>query len=342
MRENKWRKEMPELPKNVHEAVLGALDMIETEKKEEGMIPMRKHRSKRKTLLIAALVAAMLGTTAFAAELIWNSKVTEQFNNPSQEVQQQTMESGVAAIQNASVTDKGVTVTAVQTLQDENRVYLMLKVEAEEAVIDAQATFRGWELHDGEDFDIFDNMGAHWVDESVGELSKDGYYVIDALKWKKKNWNGDHLQVSLSDFVYYEGEKTEHHIDGNWELDLILTDASALSKTIPVKQQITCKGTSVMVNYVKVSPLSVMVSYAEEDVLNMEVAKDDFIIDYLDSIDLVEKDVKEPGDNWRGAASSWGTEEGEYMMMQAVNRILDVEQLDSIILGDGQLVIEVE
>ncbi len=86
----RWQKEMPEVPANVHEAVLDALETINTEKEIDGVKQMSKHKSMRKAFLAAVHAAAMLGTTAFAAELLWNDKAAEHFNYPSEELQQKT------------------------------------------------------------------------------------------------------------------------------------------------------------------------------------------------------------------------------------------------------------
>ena len=346
MQENKWEKEMPEIPDHVHNAVLCALDTLNTENVKGDGGHMMKHKSVRRAGLVAVLAAAMVGTTAFAAELIWNNKTVEEFHNPPMELQQKTVDNGVAVLPNVSVTDSGVTVTAVQMLQDENRVYIMLRVESEEAVIDGNSLFDRMELYDGENHNIFNNIGAQFIDEEDGKLTNDGYYVIDALKDSVTGWNGTTLEVALSGLSYYQYENGGaasggKKIEGNWKLELALTDASALSKTVELGKDIHCGDVPVTVNYVKISPLSIVISYDAADVEKIKVAEDDFIPELL-SAKLLDKQGNELLKTGYGAMSSWNTEDGQYVVQMGLIGVVDMEQADQIELGGGTLTAKIQ
>lgn len=342
----RWQKEMPEVPANVHEAVLDALETINTEKEIDGVKQMSKHKSMRKAFLVAVLAAAMLGTTAFAAELLWNDKAAEQFNDPSEELQQKTLENGVAEMQYTSATDQGITVTAVQSLQDESRVYMLLKVESEEPVIDGNSLFEGLELTaDGLDMhDLFVNMGGGFVDKEEQLLTKEGYYAIDAMKNPETVWNGDMLHIALSDYSFYTYEGDDwggKHIDGNWNLDISLTDASFLSKTIEVNEDFDYNGVPVTINYVKVSPLSVFISYDRADMDRVVRDQDETL--QLFSFELLDKEGKSLLENAElGGISSKYTEDAIEVLI-GINGVVNMDDLGQIILGkDGTVTAYVE
>lgn len=349
MREEKWEMEMPEVPDNVHKAVKRALDLLEAEQKEK-VTSMKGRIHKRKIAVATILAAAMIGTTALAAGLTWNDKTVEEFRNPSEELQQKTLEEGVAVLPEVSVTDNGITVTAVQLLQDENRVYLMLKVESEEAVIDGNTGFDGWELSDGSNENIFWNMGGSFITDETGEPAKEGYYVIDGLKGVDGGWNGDTLQLALSDLSYYTyenydwsvggGNQTPHRIEGNWNLELALQDVSSLSRTIPVNKELTLRGMPVTVNYIKVSPLSVVMSYSWSDIDRIEREEDNFFFELCD-IRMKDKagNVVQEG---YGGISSMITEEGEYLIQMGLMDVLDVEEIGQILWGEENLVVDIQ
>lgn len=341
----KWQNEMPEIPENVHKAVLDALETINTKKEIIEMKNMSGHGRKRKAFLVAVLAAAMLGTTAFAAELVWNGKAAEQFNNPPEELQQKTLEDGVAAMQYASATDKGITVTAVQTLQDEGRVYVLLKVETEEMVIDGNSLFEGLELTTGNpDAYPFNSIGGGFVDQEDQLLTREGYYAIDAMKAPDAAWNGDTLHVALSDFSYYtygSSEQEGKHIDGHWNLDISLTDASSLSRTIEVDRDFDYDGAAVTINYVKVSPLSVFLSYDRADVDRVSVEEDG--TPQLFYFELLDKEGNPLIDNAEiGGVSSKYTEDAVEILI-GINGVVDMDNLGQILLGkDGTVAVYVE
>lgn len=341
----KWQNEMPEIPENVHKAVLDALETINAEKEIIEMKNMSGHRRKRKAFLVAVIAAAMLGTTAFAAELLWNDKAAEQFNNPAEELQQKTFEDGVAALQYASATDKGITVTAIQTLQDEGRVYVLLKVESEETVIDGNTLFEGLELTaDNTDVYPFNSIGGGFVDQEDQLLTREGYYAIDAMKNPDAAWNGDTLHIALSDFSYYtygSGEQGGNHIDGHWNLDISLTDASSLSRTIEVNRDFDYDGVAVTINYVKVSPLSVFISYDRADVDRVSIEEDG--TPQLFHFELLDKEGKSLMKHAEiGGISSNYTEDAVEILI-GINGVVDMDNLGQILLGkDGTVAAYVE
>lgn len=356
-----WKKEMPEVPRNVHMAVLDALenlDQAENDNRNSKTVKItRGIRRGRRAVLAAIVVAAMIGTTALAAEFIWNNKAVEEWNFPSEDLQQDAIDKQVAILQDASVTNNGITVTAIQTMQDKNRVYALLKVEAEDEVIDGNSGFDGAVMHngDGNIFTIFCNTGWGFIDEVDGKLTKDGYFVIDGLKHYDAPWNGDSLRVTLSDFRYYSyenydvgtgsGEQTANDIEGTWDLEVELADVSSLCKTIPVNMTAERFGVPVTVQDVKLSPLSMEINYsynheATQDLTEEEQAN---FSTMLLQIALYDKEGKII-DEGVGAVSGGFTnkESGETNLVAGLNSVIDVDTVDKIVFGDVWLTVPVE
>lgn len=89
MQENKWKKGMPEIPENVHKAVLGALDMIETENSvvKKGIEKnMKNSEGTSKEHVVKKILRPMVAVAACAALLVTATTVNRQFgsNNPNE------------------------------------------------------------------------------------------------------------------------------------------------------------------------------------------------------------------------------------------------------------------
>lgn len=356
-----WKKEMPEVPENVHMAVLDALENLNqaenSNRADKTESITRGIRRGRRAVVAAIVAATMLGTTALAAEFIWNNKAVEDWNFPSEDLQQDTIDNQVAILQNASVTDSGITITAVQTLQDKNRVYLLLKVEGEEAIIDGNSFFNTWNVHDGDGdmFKLFCNGTCNFLEREVGELKKEGYYVIDELK--HSDWNGDSLQINLGDFNYCTYENyhevegiggvgvTPHRVDGNWDLEVQLADVSGLCKTIPVNTAADRFGIPITVQEVKLSPLSMEITYSydydktrdlsEEEQANFSTPLLQIAL-YDQEGNIIETGVGAVSDGFSNRES------GEWNMIAGLNSVIDVDAVDKIVFADGWLTVPVE
>ncbi len=362
-----WKREMPDVPEVVHEAVLEALKKLDkaedridmgTDGKENGgeerkypVIQSRKGKHhRRKTLVVlAAALAAAFGMTVAAAGLLWNERAAEEFHNPAPSLQQETIESGVADIPDISVTDKGITVTAVQTLRDENRVYLLFKVSSEEAVIDGNSGFEGWRLYDGEITDIFGNMGAQFLCEETGELLTEGYYMIDAMNVIKEDWKGEKLSVCLSDFSYYtyesgdseEGKsvQTAHHIDGVWEMEFPLENVENQTHHYEVGQKMELPEGSILVKSMEISPLSIEVVYDRADadkVFKARYGEEDGSLWELFTVKILDKEGNVMNEGV-GGVSSANQGEDKIIMME-LSGVIDTEEVGTIELGEKNLV----
>ena len=110
--------------------------------------PMQKRTNKRTVVLVALAAAMLLATLTGAAVFTRWSRTAQNRYNPSQDVKEQAEQSGLSVIleeSNAeenpnevlSVTDQGITITAVQSIVDNYHAEVIFRIE-------------GFELPDGE------------------------------------------------------------------------------------------------------------------------------------------------------------------------------------------------
>ena len=105
----------------------------------------KKIRSPKKKYAVLAMTAVLaVGTVSvYAAYINWSQGLKEELQI-TQEQQESLQENGMAAFADASVTDAGITVSALQSITDNYYTYLSFKVE-------------GYHLEDGKQPD-FENV----------------------------------------------------------------------------------------------------------------------------------------------------------------------------------------
>ena len=128
MNHNDWDSVFPEMPQGFHQAVQQTLN-----EQVLSRTGRRKAMKKRFPIMLAAVIA-ILGVTAAATYVIhWNGKLAEIFG-ASEQQQSQLASAGAVGSADQTVTENGLTVTALQTLGDKNGVYLLLDVKAPEGI----------------------------------------------------------------------------------------------------------------------------------------------------------------------------------------------------------------
>lgn len=339
-----WDKEFPEVPRTVHHAVLEALDNL-PEKEGHNIRRMRK----RSVIILVAALVAVLGTTVAAAELVrWNQKAAERFGNPPVEVQEKLLAEGVAQAQEMSVTDRGITVTAVQTVQDEQRVYILLKVAADQPIIDKYSFFTDEELVT-EDSDAFDNIACGFTDEGKElALTNQGYYEIDALKTINREWDEKQVKVSLQGFGYYTcdeaGNDTLHSIDGSWELELPLNDASENTRNIELNQTVELAGVPVTVKGIALSPISLEIRFALSDVRALADAvypgQEDYFFPQLYVTGFIDNEGNEIPCGFKAATAHWDEEANEEIHTTGLSTAIDEKTVTAVLLGEDKVRVE--
>lgn len=356
MNKREWEQVMPKVPDCVHEAVLDTLEHLEECRENKRTTYRKKSFTKRKAAALVAAMVAVLGTTAMvvAEELWWNQKAAEAFDNPAPELQEQMSERGIAEEQTASVTENGITVTAVQTIKDSNRIYMLFHITSEEAVIDGNSGFDTWNMMTGEGENLLTGYcnssgGGMLTDTGIGTLKTEGFYYWDILLEEGSEWNGDSLAVSLSDFTYYTyGNQTDtadahlHRIEGNWELNLHFTDAAEMSRTFDLNQEILISGVPVKICSVTLTPLTLSVHYDLDSVRELKEAvyagKEDVFLQELFPAGLVDEGGNRIEQGY-GATTGYQTAEEEVLTV-GLSTVVDVESVYGVLLGEEEIQVD--
>lgn len=341
------KQDFPGVPERIHAVVMDTLENLDQEEAligEKGGSVMKI--KKRRIVCAAAVLAAMFGTTVAAAELFqWNEKAVESFHNPPQEIQNEMTANNVAEEQTDSATDQGITVSAIQTIQDENRVYILLDVKTEDALIDTNSGFDIWNVKTS-DADAFWNLGASFAEgTSVNEKSNQGYYEISALKNMDREWNEDGIELELGGFTYYTYEEdaagVAHVVDGSWKLTIPLGEQTkALTRVYQPEQQIMISGCPVTLKEVKISPISAVLSFdlEEEKAMIEQVypGQQDVFAYELNLRGFVYEDGEkiECGDN--GMCGWYDTEEGSDIRQIALSTVISPEKVTAVLLGSAE------
>lgn len=343
---SKWNfeQEFPEIPASVHQTILDTLEDLDG----KGEIrPMKK----TKWFLLSAALIATFGLTVAAAELFnWHAKTVETFGEPAKEVQDTLTMEGVAKEQEISVTNNGITITAVQTMNDENVFYALLQVTAEEEIIDGSGYFGDSQLIT-QNSDAFCNIGMTFQDMPIGELSKQGYYEIYALKNIWEEWQEDNITIYLGNYSYDVFNKpkeeltdftdcTSHVVEGSWELVLPLGEIQT-DNTIKIEEpvQVDMQGVPITIEELILTPLAVKISYRLDDVekLHEEVysSAEDVFLQELFISGYINKNGKEVECGFTG--TSGGRKDGKEVLLMGLSQAVDVHEIQTLLLGNEKV-----
>lgn len=229
----------------------------------------KTHLGSRKLMVIALAAAMVLVTlTGAAAFTRWSATAQNRYN-PSQDVKEQAEKSGLSVMleetkdaenpnEVLSVTDQGITVTAIQTIADNYGAQLTFRIEGFElpegeypftwptVTIDGGLDFycsQGGSFFDG----TTQNENGEWVYASTGEpvQSRDDEfqsvildYVADdgsmefthhiSFQETDGRYFGKEIVVTFHSFDFQSDKKagmSEPQVEGNWELKWTLTGA---------------------------------------------------------------------------------------------------------------------
>lgn len=352
MKEWKFEQEFPQVPVCVHQTILETLENLNDRGKE-------KHIRKTKWLILAAALTATFGLTVAAAELFdWNPKAAKTFGEPVKEVQDTLTMDGVAKEQEISVTDNGITVSAVQTMNDENVFYALLLVTAENEIIDGSGYFGNpTPKLITKNPDAFCNISMDFLDMPIAEPSTQGYYEVYALKKIGAEWQEESITISLENYSYdiYNKPKAEltdstdctsDLIGGKWELTMPLGEVQT-DNTIKITQpvQVIMQGVPVTIEELTLTPLAVKISYSLADVekLHQEVysSEEDVYLQELFLSGFVDKNGKETECGFTASSGRY-TPDGKDILLMGLGQAVDVHEVQAILLGNEKVRVELK
>lgn len=338
MKHVNWNQEYPEVPETVHRSVLHALSVLD-EQEQEGK--KMKAVPKKRILILAAALAALIGTTAAAAGIFqWNERAGQVFEADEDTRNELTMNQ-MAEDVSQTVTDQGLTITAIQTIQDKNRFYALFEVTAEDAGTQITPDCSlDYTIDFGDREDPFCAMGWGFVSEFDQEVSNTRYFEIRGTKHEQSD---EELTMNLH-FTGLRGEPAvkagegELLISGTWDFSLNLRTSDMISHE--VEQEYELDGYQMQVKTVAFSPLSMTLVYDGADVRAMETGEG-VHLDQLDALTaLYPTGVRyEDGtvvDEGLMFALSEGFGDGEetYELLLSFDKVVDPEQISALLIGD--------
>lgn len=265
MKNKKWNREFPEVPEHVHQTVLSTLAGLDERKGK------RVNRMKKgKAIILIAAAVAVLGTTVSAAEIFkWNRRAAEVFE--ADEIQQNKLVTEqIAQDTSQTVTDAGLTIEAVQTVQDNNCFYALFEITAKDESIqitqDHSMSFL-FDFQDGES--PFGALGWHFVDEESQTVSNSRYFEIIGTKTRPGS-EDLHMKIQFTS-LNAPGAKAmdgEPILEGNWEFVLDLHAIEPIRYDLNREYQIA--GYPVTVKTVELTPISAKLAIDEEDARQLE------------------------------------------------------------------------
>lgn len=179
----------------------------------EGNISGVSLLGRRRMLPFAVVLVMMLGIAAFAKEKDWDIEMAERIGLSGA---MENLEGGYVRI-DTSVTQDDITITAVQSIGDQNCQWIQFDTNVH------------WEAGEG-GYYMFEDIGIHFtnkdgmdIDGGTGLYSYDnnGYvsFMLDASGYKKIN--RANVQIYFEKLMRYENEDSEVVLvsEGRWEFD---------------------------------------------------------------------------------------------------------------------------
>lgn len=243
------------------------VQLLMSQAKENDM--KTKHYSSKRIFLIALAAAMILATLTGAAVFTRWSRTAQVRFNPSEDIKEQAEKSGLSVMleetkgeenpnEVLSVTDQGITITAVQTIVDNYQAEITFRIEGFElpededpyvcptVTIDGDLFFYGSQsggFYDG----TTRNENGEWVYASTGEpvKSRDDEFQSVILDWVADDGSMEYthyISFNETDGRYFGKEivftfnsiDVQGHrkagpsipqVEGNWELKWTLTGA---------------------------------------------------------------------------------------------------------------------
>lgn len=330
--------------------------------------------SGRKKLLFVLAATLIMGTmTAAAVYTRWSTTAQTRYN-PSQDVKEQAEKSGLSVMleetkgaanpnEVLSVTDQGVTITAVQSIVDNYRAEITFRIEGFElpedkepfawpmVTIDGNLDFYGSQtggFYDG----TTRNDKGEWVYASDGSpvkyddtkpfspaildyVADDGsleYTHYISFNETDGRYFGKEIVFSFHSIDLQSDQKAgmpEPQVEGNWELKWTLTGTS---DSISITPNVKIGDSDVVLLDAQIGQLSLRARYQVDDYWE---GWDELVTLPQAVCGVRMKD----GSEHRCVASTYGFEDQEkmvyFMESQMFDAILDVSQVESLMFHKG-------
>ena len=355
-------QEPVDIPDIVQERAQEAFAAIhqETQRQNRPEVPAGRRKSKKRLWLAAAAAAALVGTVSVGAAVYqrWWSKGLEETLHASEEQMQEMDGNGVSSAINQAVTDQGVTITAVQSIVDNYYAHLAFKVEgfdlpegAEPAIENIEVTVDGEDKinwsggfyngivrgTDGKNVYGNGNPLAYTEDGRLIEkyIQEDGSLefnlILNHYKLEKGFLLDKPIHVKFSNLGIYE-KKTDFTpiTEGVWEFEWTLQGSDKMREC---KMDIPLGESGAILKEVEISPISMraVTEIPDGKYLIYGSAEKGVRPPCLNGV--IMKDGTVYVDLYPGMGGSEGMPEGsgQHIVECALDRILDVNQVESLL-----------
>lgn len=360
MSDHNWKNAAPEVPEEFHMKFEETLKQIERQK----IIHHKKKSPKMmiRILIVAAILCSLTVTTIVAGELFqWNDVLKKRLN-PSKEQQESLADQGYIKGIGQSQTHNGVTITLVNTVQDQNFLYALFKIETDDSIsMDDTTSFEdGLNIKiDGTSTYDMDELGSHGAGaglaypEGIPDISSHlQYYEVSFSYSNDYDLSGKTVQMELKNLTQ-GGDKAEDGevvAEGVWKFEWTLDEILSMTR-LDVNRRCDFGGYEITVEAMEISPLqyTLYLDYEEamkvyEDERNrFEYNGDDPGMDltgrtHIDQVryedGTVVKMDYEFGGGIGGGGESWDEENKTVKISGGFAQAIDVERLEAVHFGN--------
>lgn len=363
-----------EIPEVVMKKAKGAFEKIQAEAKiqEKAKItPLspkktrKKIPAKRLFLVAAAVMLGAGGVTAGAAAYMRWSKTASEGMLASEETQKKMEETKLTVPVNKSDTQNGVTVTVSQTIVDSYYAHIIFKVEGYDAGEGKQPFFEtdtvvvdGYDpMEDPYDEKRYFGSGGDWYDGVT--MGEDGRAVrisdgkpLDEIEDYQDNYRledgsyeyrltlthtadkdyfmGKPIHIELHNLGTAEKADLTNVTEASWSFDWVL-EGSPEKKEYDLNAPIG--DTGVTVKHVEISPISLSVTYDFPKKIYNKMDNSSGMLFFPDGVRL--KDGTELKTIYLGPGTNGYISENEYFIAFPVDRILDTDEIDALLVRKG-------
>lgn len=363
-----------EIPEVVMKKAKGAFEKIQAEAKiqEKAKItPLspkktrKKIPAKRLFLVAAAVMLGAGGVTAGAAAYMRWSKTASEGMLASEETQKKMEETKLTVPVNKSDTQNGVTVTVSQTIVDSYYAHIIFKVEGYDAGEGKQPFFEtdtvvvdGYDpMEDPYDEKRYFGSGGDWYNGVT--MGEDGRAVrisdgkpLDEIEDYQDNYRledgsyeyrltlthtadkdyfmGKPIHIELHNLGTAEKADLTNVTEASWSFDWVL-EGSPEKKEYDLNAPIG--DTGVTVKHVEISPISLSVTYDFPKKIYNKMDNSSGMLFFPDGVRL--KDGTELKTIYLGPGTNGYISENEYFIAFPVDRILDTDEIDALLVRKG-------
>lgn len=294
--------------------------------------------SGRKKLLFVLAATLIMGTmTAAAVFTRWSTTAQTRYN-PSQDVKEQAEKSGLSVMleetkenpnEVLSVTDQGVTITAVQTIVDSFHAEIIFRIDGFELPEGKLPAVWPTVTIDGKQ-DFYASQSGWFFDGTTDGSLEYTHYI--SFQETDGRYMGKEIAVTFHSIDFQSDQKagmSEPQVEGNWELKWTLTGAS---DSITVTPNAKIGDSDVILLDAEIGQKSIRARYQVDDYWE---GWDELVTLPQAVCGVRMKD----GSEHRCGASTSGFEDQENMIYftesDIYDAILDINQVESLMFHKG-------